>query len=105
MSNGAIPTQDLEAVDAPAHEREQRAQPRRWRLQSGRIRATDGGFSLVCTIVDISDDGAKVRVDAAVNLPNSFFLVDCLRRVAYDAQLVWSAFPEYGLRFVSKSSF
>ncbi|MFI4975737.1 MAG: PilZ domain-containing protein [Caulobacterales bacterium] len=81
---------------------EKRLKPRRWRLQSGRISAADGGFSLPCTIVDMSDTGARVRIDETLHLPARFYLIDTFDRVAYKARLVWSAEPEYGLMLMRK---
>ncbi|HVN02461.1 MAG TPA: PilZ domain-containing protein [Caulobacteraceae bacterium] len=81
---------------------QQRAEPRRWLLRSGRVTADDGGFSLPCTIVDISDSGARVRVEQRVHLPTSFHLIDTLERIAFRASLVWSAGPEHGLRLLER---
>jgi hypothetical protein len=88
-------------VPGPA---EKRASPRRWRLQSGRISAADGGFSVPCTIVDLSDDGARVRIEETLNLPPTVYLIDARDRVAYTAVLVWSAQPEHGLQFLMKEA-
>jgi hypothetical protein len=83
-------------------EDEKRAAPRRWRLQSGRISDDDGGFSLPCTIIDMSEGGARVRIDRSLHLPARFFLIDTMDRVAFKARLVWARAPEYGLTLLRK---
>jgi hypothetical protein len=76
--------------------RERRRAFRRWRGRDGLI--SDGaGFLVACTIVDISDIGARVSIDESVLLPARFYLVDIRDRVAFEATLVRSAAPEYGL--------
>ena len=81
---------------------DKRAQPRRRRLQGGRIGADDGGFSLACTIVDMSEAGARVRIGRSLHLPAQFFLIDTAERVAFKARLVWACEPEYGLRLLKR---
>ena len=81
---------------------EQRSKPRRWRLEHGRISANDGAFSLPCTIVDMNEDGARVRVPETVNMPLRLRLFDTREGTVYSAELVWSGHPEYGLKFTGK---
>jgi hypothetical protein len=81
---------------------QQRSEPRRWLLRTGRLTPDDGGFSLRCTIIDISDHGARVSVEQRVNLPTTFFLIDTLDRVAFRTCLVWSNAPEHGLRLLER---
>ncbi|MFI4935192.1 MAG: PilZ domain-containing protein [Caulobacterales bacterium] len=81
---------------------EKRSKPRRWRLQSGRISAADGDFSVGCMIVDISETGARVRIEEALHLPPRVYLIDTRDRVGYKARLVWAAAPEYGLMLTRK---
>jgi hypothetical protein len=76
--------------------RERRRAPRRQRLRNGLI--SDGAGLLVsCTIVDISDVGAKVAFDGSISLPAQFYLIDIRDRVAFEARLARSAAPEHGL--------
>src|SRR5271169_5635662 len=81
---------------------EKRAKPRRWRLQTGRISAVDGEFSVRCTIVDQSETGARVRIEEPLHLPARFYLIDLHDKAAYKARLAWSAAPEYGLMLIRK---
>jgi len=84
---------------------EKRSRPRRWRLEVGRISSTDGAFALQCTIVDMTVDGARVRVREPLNMPTRIRLFDTRERVVYAADLIWSGPPEYGLRFTGRSTF
>ena len=93
----------LDAARAAHHDK--RSRPRRWRLEGGRIGATDGGFSLPCTIVDMTEDGARVRVPEPLHMPARICLFDTRERFVYAADLVWSGPPEYGLKFTGKSAF
>jgi len=81
---------------------QQRSEPRRWLLRSGRLTPDDGGFSLRCTIIDISDHGARVSVEHRVNLPSTLFLIDTRDRVAFRTSRVWSNAPEHGLRLLER---
>ena len=89
------------AVKAPA-KFEQRSKPRRWRLEHGRISPADGAFSLPCTIIDMNEDGARVRVLETLNMPLRVRLFDTREGAVYSAELVWSGHPEYGLKFTDK---
>jgi hypothetical protein len=84
---------------------EKRKKPRRWRLEGGRISPPDGVFSLPCVIVDMNENGARVRVGEFLNMPARVQLFDTRERLVYTADLVWSGPPEYGLRFIGKSFF
>ena len=94
------------SVAAPLSSRpEKRLRQRRWRLEGGRIGSTDGGFSLPCTIVDMTEDGARVRVPEPLHMPARICLFDTRERYIYAADLVWSGPPEYGLKFTGKTAF
>jgi hypothetical protein len=71
----------------------------------GRISTADGDISLRCLIVDMSETGAKVRIENTLHLPPRFYLVDLHHHAVYKAQLVRSAEPEYGLAFIQRYRF
>jgi hypothetical protein len=98
-----IMTLSSNAAHVSRHDK--RLRPRRWRLEGGRIGSTDGGFSLPCTIVDMTEDGARVRVPEPLHMPARICLFDTRERFVYAADLVWSGPPEYGLKFTGKSAF
>jgi hypothetical protein len=84
---------------------ERRSRLRRWRLEGGRINSTDGVFSLPCTIVDMNEDGARIRIAETLNMPARIRLFDTREHFVYAADLVWSGPPEYGLKFTAKTVF
>ena len=66
-----------------------------------RVHAGDGEL-LECTIIDMSETGARVRVDGSRRLPARFYLIDERDGIAYRARLVRSAGPEHGLELIRK---
>jgi hypothetical protein len=80
---------------------ERRGAPRRWRLQSGRISAGDGEL-VECTIIDMSETGARVRLGSERRLPARFYLIDEQDGVAYKARLVRSVGQEHGVELLRK---
>ena len=84
---------------------DKRSKHRRWRLEGGRISSADGVFALPCTIVDMTDDGARVRVFEQLHMPSCIRLFDNRERYVYAADLIWSGPPEYGLKFTGKERF
>jgi hypothetical protein len=73
-----------------------------WKVEPGRVGPVDGGFSLRCTIVDMNPSGARIRCSQDVNLPLYVRLVDRAQEIAYEAELVWSSAPEFGLKFLRR---
>jgi len=64
----------------------------------------NGGERVRCTIVDVSDRGARIEVDAQVRLPN-LFEVTCERSGrAWWVDLVWQRGGEAGVRFTNPLS-
>jgi len=81
---------------------EKRSEPRRWRLQGGRISAEDGGFSLPCVIVNMSGNGARVRIEESFHLPERLYLIDTHENVAFQARVAWSVGAEFGLQLFQR---
>jgi hypothetical protein len=80
---------------------ERRGALRRWRLQSGRISAGDGNV-VECTIIDMSETGARVRLRSVCRLPAKFYLIDDRAAVAYKVRLVRSMGHEHGVELLHK---
>ena len=98
-------TSEALALPAPCLTPDRRVAPRAWRLQAGRISTADGDISLRCLIVDMSETGARVRIEHTLHLPTRFYLVDPRDHAVYKAQLVRSAEPEYGLALIHRYRF
>lgn len=88
-------------VRAPS-EAEARAGQRRRTLLRGRIvwghHAT---ISVDCTIRDLSETGAQLRVPATQALPTTFTLIHILDGVAYEASVAWRRGDQVGVKFTA----
>lgn len=72
---------------------------RRRALLSGKIAYQNGKFTIPCTIRDISELGARVRVAEGQVLPTQVFLIDIREGCAYDSIIKWQRHPDAGLEF------
>ena len=60
----------------------------------------DGGArKLACTIMDLSQTGARVRLAPHQDLPADFFLIAVKNRMAHAGVVVWERTPYAGLHF------
>lgn len=71
-------------------------------LLSGKIAYSGGNFTIPCTIRDISELGARVRIPEGQILPTQVFLIDVREGCAYDACTKWQRKPDAGLEFRQK---
>jgi hypothetical protein len=75
-----------------------RAAPRRRVLKGGRIVINDGFSTFQCTVRNLSDTGARLKVVSIVGIPDTFQLVmDDGRKFACRA--VWKTEFEIGVQF------
>ena len=80
----------------------QRRTMRKRSLLSGKIAYHEGSFTLSCTIRDISEGGARVKIPNGQILPTMVFLIDVREGCAYDACTKWQSKTEAGLEFRQK---
>jgi hypothetical protein len=78
--------------------------PRHRALLAGRVAYGTTAFTLGCTIRDISEGGARIKLPAGQTVPNKVYLIDVRKGCAYEASVVWRRTPEVGLSF-SKQHF
>jgi PilZ domain-containing protein len=78
--------------------------PRQRTFLNGKLALRDGGFTLDCTIHDISESGAKVIMDRHAPLPVDLYLIVVKHCVAYEAKVMWMNYPARGLKFVNTYS-
>lgn len=77
---------------------EHRTAPRRRVLKGGRIVINDGFSTFQCTVRNLSDTGARLKVVSIVGIPDTFQLVmDDGRKFACRA--VWKTEFEIGVQF------
>jgi hypothetical protein len=72
---------------------------RQKQLKSGIIVLNDRRSTLACTIRDISETGARLKLGSVVNLPEDFELIFVNERKIVPVQKCWHSHPECGVRF------
>ncbi|MET0294740.1 MAG: hypothetical protein ABW042_06940 [Phenylobacterium sp.] len=88
--------------DAPVTT-DSRSGARRRTLLRGRICwGPKGALSVDCSIRNISEAGAQLRVAAVQALPQTFTLIHVLDGVAYEATLAWRRGDLAGARFTAR---
>ena len=77
---------------------------RRTRLRSGKIAGRNGVFLAECLIFDRSQEGARLRLDAAGAIPDRLLIFDDELSSLTPASVVWRRQSELGIRFDSEAS-
>lgn len=72
---------------------------RRVAAEKAKLAFDRGNTFLDCTIVDISEIGARVRLVAEAKVPQRLYVVRPLQRIAHEARVVWSRSEFLGLQF------
>jgi hypothetical protein len=88
---GSAPQSALEA--------DHRKGQRQKQLKSGIIVINERRSTLACTIRDISETGARLKLGAVVNLPEAFELILVNERKIVAVQKCWQNHPECGVAF------
>jgi hypothetical protein len=83
-------------VQAPEH----RSAPRSRQLKSGVIVLNRRCSTLACTIRDIGDSGARLRLGSIVNLADEFELIFLNERKIVAVRKCWHTHPECGVTFI-----
>jgi hypothetical protein len=75
---------------------------KRWpTAMSGLVVLNDAAPPLPCTVLDMSDDGARISFPQPVQIPSKFELGIGTGFVAF-ARVVWSHGNEHGLMFIKR---
>jgi PilZ domain len=61
----------------------------------------DRRSTVSCVVRDISDTGARLRVEGSVNAPDTFLLIIELDGLEADCEVVWRKPPDLAVAFVS----
>lgn len=80
---------------------EKRKTPRRRVLKAGIVAFNDRYSSLPCTVRDISESGARIRMDGSLTAPDTFTLIVELDGLEADCEVVARTANEIRVRFVS----
>ena len=77
---------------------ERRAVPRKRVLKGGRIVINDGFSTFQCTVRNLTDIGARLKIASVIGIPDSFqLMMDDGRK--FDATIVWKTEGEVGVKF------
>jgi len=83
---------------------EKRVSRRGRTLLTGRIVYGDALYAADCTIRDITETGARVKVFDPMAFPNKVLLLEVRNFDAFEAEVKWRRGPEMGLSFTRKFS-
>lgn len=86
-------TADLDPSD-------KRINPRRRALKAGVVSLNNGNITLPCVVRDISETGAKLKVDTGRHPPDQFELQIELDGLVATCTVVWREGQELGVEFV-----
>jgi len=67
---------------------------------TAKIVSTQSPSAVSCKIQDISESGASIRVSESHVLPKRFYIVLSHTGMIYEAEVVWVAYAQRGLRFI-----
>ena len=81
---------------------ERRHRSRARSLLSGRLFLADKGSTADCVVRNLSDEGARVRVSAAIRVTQEVGLLMIRDGVYFDAELAWRSGDEAGLTFKAR---
>jgi hypothetical protein len=84
-----------------ADQKDNRRASRRRILKGAIIAYNDRRSTLQCSVRDISETGARLRVDGSINAPDTFVLIIELDGTEADCQVVWRKPPDLAVVFVS----
>lgn len=85
--------------DKPRPERRQT--PRRRVLKGGIVAFNERYSTLPCTVRDISDTGAKLRIDGSINAPDKFDLIVEIDGIEVPCEVVSRKANEISVRFIA----
>lgn len=77
--------------------KEQRRSPRRRVLLSALIINQDYGGLFRCSVHDVSDNGARLKIPNGLLLPAAFWLVATSSGLAFEARTIWRLYPNVGV--------
>ncbi len=78
---------------------EKRTSPRRRALKAGVVSLNNGNITLPCVVRDISDTGAKLKVDTGRHPPDHFQLQIELDGLVASCTVVWRDGQQLGVEF------
>jgi len=97
---GAPSTRLSAAAKVAAKGKNQRRSPR-WRVfREGKVIFGQGHSIIDCTIDNMSEGGAHIRIASSHGVPQDFYLADASRGVIHKAEVAWRTTTGMGLRLL-----
>ena len=88
------------APDGDAQRTDRRKSPRRRVLKDGKLIFGQGRSVVDCTIDNMSDGGAHVRLSGSHGLPPEFYLAEASRGIVHKAEVAWRTTAGIGLKLL-----
>lgn len=85
---------------AKSEQHDARVALRRRVLKAGLIATNDRHLTRNCTIRDISDTGARLRMESSLTVPDTFELIIDIDGLEANCQVVWRSGSEVGIKFL-----
>ena len=82
---------------------ERRGAARERLFVAARLSYANGAISMACTVTQLSTEGARINVDGAVSLPESFDISIPQREFTARARLVWREENKAGIEFLAEA--
>ena len=79
---------------------EHRRSPRRRALKEGKVIFGKGHSIIDCTIDNVSEGGAHIRLTSSHGLPQEFYLAEASRGIIHRAEVAWRTATGMGLRLL-----
>lgn len=80
---------------------QKRVAPRERTLRAGKLFVGSDLLEINCTVTDISEGGARVRLPPGQYLPDNVWLMEVRSGVVSQALVAWRGYPLVGLKFVT----
>ena len=91
-------SRDGGGAEPPATEHRQSERHRA--LKTGRVVFGNMSMTLDVTIRDMSDTGARLKVDANANMPGEFYFIVTADQLVARAHVVWRSPKEVGIHYL-----
>ena len=99
-SSSVVQFRTTSSALAKPEEQEARVAQRRRVLKAGLVATNDRHLTRNCTIRDISDTGARLRMESSLVVPDTFELIVEMDGLEANCEVVWRSGTEVGVRFL-----
>jgi hypothetical protein len=76
-----------------------KVQPRGRVFLGGKVVYEKGDLSYDCVIRDLTETGARIKLESDAPLPKQIHLIDYKKGIVHTAEIAWSTPPEHGVKF------